>query len=143
MDGLTLDYPLLSAFAGLQGDYSKAAAAIHVLAGWDTQALLVQWAISYVLVPVTAFSMTYWGLRVLRLRHLPRGHLVRMLCNLDWARPALRSRGSSSGGQVDEGDAEPEGKPATSHIKVFFLSPHQDIPELCLSVFVSQLCVDD
>lgn len=119
MDGLTVDYVFMSAFSGEAGDYRKAADALHALAGWDAQAILVQWALSYVLVPIIAFCMTYWILRSLRLRRLPVAHTVRMLCNLDWARSALRRHGSSTGGHADDaGDRGTNQQPESTHVKV-------------------------
>ena len=118
MDALTLDYSFLSAFSGLEGDYSKAANALHSLAGWDPHTVMVQWAFAYALAPACAFAIAFWGARAVHLRRLPAGHAVRMLCNLDWSAAALRGRSASSRGGEQGFEPAMPSKPATSHIKV-------------------------
>jgi hypothetical protein len=86
-----LDYPIMCAWRGLEGDYRHAAKALHVLEGWNVNYTTTCWVFLFALTPFAIFCGTFWPLRAWRLRALDRALPVKMLCNEDWL--AVVSRG--------------------------------------------------
>lgn len=92
---LQADYPFMSAFGGLSGDYSKAAVALSHMTAWKSGTLVKFWALSWLSVPLIVFAVVFWFFRAVRVRRLRRAHITRMLCNLNWVASCSRSKGAS------------------------------------------------
>ena len=95
--GLRLDYPILCAWAGVDGDYRKVAVALHALRGWNVQHTLGAWVVLSAAMPFVVFTSVFWPLRSCRLRVLPQAHAIKMVCNTNWL-----SAASAVGGGGDE-----------------------------------------
>lgn len=94
---LQADYPFLCAFAGMSGDYRKAAEALSSITAWHSGTLMKFWALAWLTVPLIVFTVVFWFARAVRVRRLRRAHITRMLCNLNWVVSCTRFKGGSQG----------------------------------------------
>ena len=100
---LQADYPFLCAFAGMSGDYRKAAIALSLITAWHSGTLMKFWALTWLTVPLLVFTVVFWFARAVRVRRLRRAHITRMLCNVNWVVSCSRGEaGSKTDGTSEE-----------------------------------------
>jgi hypothetical protein len=74
----------MCAWRGLEGDYRRAAEALHALDGWNINYTTTCWVFLFALTPFGLFCVMFWPLRAWRLRAFDPALPIKMLCNEEW-----------------------------------------------------------